>query len=83
MLVCAGAHGLTGCCSPAPAPAPPRPNNAAYLRAGPTASVQLVQKKAGLSVTGELDDDTLTALNTAEALPVAAKGANLARSRTV
>ena len=48
-----------------------------------TASVQLLQKKAGLPVTGELDDDTLAALDTAEALPVAAKDASLARSRTV
>ncbi|MCJ2053972.1 peptidoglycan-binding protein [Methylobacterium sp. J-070] len=48
-----------------------------------TASLQLLQKKAGLPVTGELDDDTLAALDTADALPVAAKDANLARSRTV
>ena len=48
-----------------------------------TASVQLLQRKAGLPVTGELDDDTLAALETAEALPVAAKDANLAQSRTV
>ena len=48
-----------------------------------TASVQLLQKKAGLPVTGELDDDTLAALDTAEPLAVPAKDANLARSRTV
>ncbi len=48
-----------------------------------TAAVQLLQRKAGLPVTGELDDDTLAALGTAEALPVAAKDANLAQSRTV
>ena len=48
-----------------------------------TASVQLLQKKAGLPVTGELDDDTLAALDTAEALAVPAKDTNLAQSRTV
>lgn len=48
-----------------------------------TASVQLLQKKSGLPVTGELDDDTLAALDTAEPLAVPAKDANLAQSRTV
>ncbi|MCJ2102476.1 peptidoglycan-binding protein [Methylobacterium sp. E-046] len=48
-----------------------------------TASVQLLQKKAGLPVTGELDDDTLAALDTAEPLAVPTKDANLAQSRTV
>ncbi len=48
-----------------------------------TGAVQLLQKKAGLPVTGELDDDTVAALDTAEALPVPAKDANLAQSRTV
>jgi putative chitinase len=48
-----------------------------------TASVQLLQKKAGLPVTGELDDDTVAALDTAEPLAVPAKDASLAKSRTV
>lgn len=48
-----------------------------------TGAVQLLQKKAGLPVTGELDDDTLAALDGADPLPVAAKDANLAKSRTV
>lgn len=48
-----------------------------------TASVQLLQKKAGLPVTGDLDDDTLAALDDADPLPVSAKDANLAKSRTV
>ncbi|MGU3539958.1 peptidoglycan-binding protein [Methylobacterium sp. A54F] len=48
-----------------------------------TAAVQLLQRKAGLPVTGELDDGTLAALDTAEPLAVASKNANLARSRTV
>lgn len=48
-----------------------------------TASVQLLQKKAGLPVTGELDDDTVAAIDGAEPLDVPAKDANLARSRTV
>jgi putative chitinase len=48
-----------------------------------TASVQLLQKKAGLPITGELDDDTLAALDTAEPLAAPAKDANLAGSRTV
>ncbi|WP_267355556.1 MULTISPECIES: peptidoglycan-binding protein [unclassified Methylobacterium] len=48
-----------------------------------TGAVQLLQKKAGLPVTGELDDDTLAALDTAEPLAVPAKDANLAQSRTV
>ena len=48
-----------------------------------TAAVQLLQRKAGLAVTGELDDDTLAALDAAEPLAVSAKDASLARSRTV
>ncbi|WP_267361535.1 MULTISPECIES: peptidoglycan-binding protein [unclassified Methylobacterium] len=48
-----------------------------------TGAVQLLQKKAGLPVTGELDDDTLAALDTAEPLAVPARDANLAKSRTV
>ncbi|MCJ2139669.1 peptidoglycan-binding protein [Methylobacterium sp. E-066] len=47
-----------------------------------TGAVQLLQKKAGLPVTGELDDDTVAALDGAEPLAVPAKDANLARSRT-
>lgn len=48
-----------------------------------TGAVQLLQKRSGLPVTGELDDDTLAALDTAEPLAVPAKDANLAASRTV
>ncbi|MCJ2067464.1 peptidoglycan-binding protein [Methylobacterium sp. J-030] len=48
-----------------------------------TGAVQLLQKKAGLPVTGELDDDTLAALDTAEPLAVPTRDANLAQSRTV
>ncbi|MET3485344.1 peptidoglycan-binding protein [Methylobacterium sp. 1973] len=48
-----------------------------------TASVQLLQKKSGLPVTGELDDDTLAALDAAEPLAAPAKDANLAKSRTI
>lgn len=46
------------------------------------AAVQLLQRKAGLPVTGEIDDDTVAALDGAEPLPVPAKDANLAKSRT-
>ena len=45
--------------------------------------MQLLQKRAGLPVTGEIDDETLAALDTAEPLAPAAKDANLAGSRTV
>ena len=48
-----------------------------------TAAVQLLQKKVGLPVTGELDDDTVAALDAAEPLAAPAKDANLAKSRTV
>lgn len=46
-------------------------------------AVQLLQRKSGLPVTGELDEPTLAALDEADPLPVAAKDANLAKSRTV
>ena len=48
-----------------------------------TGAVQLLQKREGLPVTGELDDATLAALDNAEPLAPAAKDANLAKSRTV
>ncbi|WP_375455640.1 peptidoglycan-binding protein [uncultured Methylobacterium sp.] len=46
-------------------------------------AVQLLQRRAGLPVTGELDDATVAALDTAAPLAVAAKDANLGASRTV
>nr|WP_066921388.1 peptidoglycan-binding protein [Methylobacterium sp. CCH5-D2] len=48
-----------------------------------TGAVQLLQKRSGLPVTGELDDDTLAALDTAEPLTVPKKDADLSKSRTV
>lgn len=46
-------------------------------------AVQLLQRREGLPVTGELDDVTLDLLDTAEPLAVAAKDADLTKSRTV
>lgn len=48
-----------------------------------TGAVAAFQAQEGLPLTGELDDDTLAALDTAAPLAPAAKDADLVRSRTV
>lgn len=48
-----------------------------------TGAVQLLQRREGLPVTGELDDATVAAIDTADPLAVPAKDADLLRSRTI
>lgn len=48
-----------------------------------TGAVQLLQRREGLPVTGDLDDATVAALDTTEPLTVPAKDADLTKSRTI
>lgn len=48
-----------------------------------TGAVQLLQRREGLPVTGDLDDATLAVLDTADPLAVPAKDADLSKSRTI